>query len=30
MRADRKSYGAIAKSLNISIGKVRRILEATA
>ena len=26
-RADRKSYGEIAKSLNISIGKVRRILE---
>lgn len=26
-RSDRKSYGEIAKSLNISIGKVRRILE---
>ena len=27
-RAERKSYGQIAKSLNISIGKVRRILDA--
>lgn len=27
-RADRKSYGEISKSLNISIGKVRRILDA--